>query len=468
MSCIEIMFHGGFHGGNRGIFRDKGSQKEANWNSLGGLRMEKRLFDAIVVGTGPGGATVARELTNRGKRVLMLEWGPYKPVTGSTFNAVPQFATPGRSLLFTPRLHGIARGITTGGSTIYYYGTAFDPPLEMFKSYGVDIGKEVEETRHDLPVGPLPDEWIGPMSRRIMESAQDLGFEWKKLNKFFYKERLENAGKAGWGWMAAPNYESKWNARMYVDEAVRKGAKIINRAKVKRVIIEGRKAAGVEFSMWGIKKRAYANTIVISAGGIGSPLILRATGIKDAGYDYFFDPLILVMGAVKDLKASPEIPMGTGIHFEEEGYVMTDLYAPPLLYSLNQVEGLRLQRLFSQSRALQIMVKTKDNLGGRLTDWGGVRKILSKEDKDKLRHGYERAKKILRNAGATGIFKGWVVASHPGGTVKINDVLDSNLKTEYDNLYVCDCSVIPEAWGLPPVFTLVSLARRLAKHIAKG
>lgn len=30
----------------------------------------------IVVGTGPGGATVARELARRGKKVLILEWGP--------------------------------------------------------------------------------------------------------------------------------------------------------------------------------------------------------------------------------------------------------------------------------------------------------------------------------------------------------------------------------------------------------
>jgi choline dehydrogenase-like flavoprotein len=31
-------------------------------------------FDAIVVGTGPGGATVARELGRRKKKVLVLEW----------------------------------------------------------------------------------------------------------------------------------------------------------------------------------------------------------------------------------------------------------------------------------------------------------------------------------------------------------------------------------------------------------
>jgi choline dehydrogenase-like flavoprotein len=95
-----------------------------------------------------------------------------------------------------------------------------------------------------------------------------------------------------------------------------------------------------------------------------------------------------------------------------------------------------------------------------------VRKRLAESDKGKLLKGYERAKEILENAGATDIFKSWYIAAHPGGTAKTGDIVDSNLKTEYDNLYVSDCSVIPEAWGLPPTFTLVALGKRLAKHIA--
>ena len=85
--------------------------------------------------------------------------------------------------------------------------------------------------------------------------------------------------------------------------------------------------------------------------------------------------------------------------------------------------------------------------------------------KKKLHRGYERAKEILKNAGAKSIFKTGYLAAHPGGTVKIGDLLDSNLKTEYDNLYVCDCSVIPEAYGLPPTHTIISLGKRLAKHL---
>ena len=57
------------------------------------------------------------------------------------------------------------------------------------------------------------------------------------------------------------------------------------------------------------------------------------------------------------------------------------------------------------------------------------------------------------------------MAAHPGGTVKVGQLVDSNLKTEYDNLYVCDCSIIPEAWGLPPTSTIIGLGKRLAKYL---
>jgi choline dehydrogenase-like flavoprotein len=55
--------------------------------------------------------------------------------------------------------------------------------------------------------------------------------------------------------------------------------------------------------------------------------------------------------------------------------------------------------------------------------------------------------------------------AHPGGTARIGQVVDENLKTEIENLYVCDTSVIPEPWGLPPVLTCIGLGKRLAKHL---
>ena len=44
------------------------------------MKPQNAQYDAIVVGSGPGGATVARDLSNSGQKVLMLERGDYKPI----------------------------------------------------------------------------------------------------------------------------------------------------------------------------------------------------------------------------------------------------------------------------------------------------------------------------------------------------------------------------------------------------
>jgi len=46
-------------------------------------------------------------------------------------------------------------------------------------------------------------------------------------------------------------------------------------------------------------------------------------------------------------------------------------------------------------------------------------------------------------------------------------VVDTNLKTEIDGLYVSDASVFPEALGTPVVATVVSMSKRLARHLVE-
>lgn len=419
-------------------------------------------YDVIVVGSGPGGATVAKEMAQRGKKVLVLEWGNMAPIRGWMSQFVMNASIPGKSMLFTNNMLAMVRGIVTGGSTVYYYGTAFDPPVEMLKSHGIDITKEVEETREELPTSPLPDNLIGPMAKRIMESAVDLGYDWKKMPKFIDPEKCKpDCFRCNYG---CPD-GAKWSGRLFIDEALSNNAEIINKAKVTKVIIENKKAVGVEYKKKRKIHQVFAPLVVVSAGGIGSPMILRESGIEGAGYDYFFDPLITVMGAVDDIKGGREIPMATGIHMEDEGYVMTDMTVPLTINTIFNAETFRFDQLHNHKKTLTIMVKAKDSLGGKLSKKGGVRKKLAEKDKNKLFKGYARAREILANAGAKNLRKSWYLAAHPGGTVKIGEFLDSNLKTEFDNLYVCDCSVIPEAWGLPPTFTLVALGKRLVKHL---
>ena len=159
--------------------------------------MEIEDKDYIIVGSGPGGATVAKELSQRKKKVLILEWGDNEPLTGSFWQGARALLFPGRSMLFTSQLLGLVRGITTGGSSVHYYATSFPVPFQMLKSYGIDISEEVEELRKELPVAPLKDEMVGPMSKRLMESAKNLGYSWNKLEKFMYQDKWKPEYKFG-------------------------------------------------------------------------------------------------------------------------------------------------------------------------------------------------------------------------------------------------------------------------------
>jgi len=420
-------------------------------------------FDFIVVGSGPGGATTARELSKNGKRVAILERGPHPRLRGSFMQFLRYLLVPFQSLMFTRGFISMVRGLIAGGSSVFYYAAAFKVPVDMLKKYGINVEKEVAETMEELPIAPLKDEMMTPMANRIMDTAKKLGYKWERLNKFMYQDRWRPG--MPFGYYGDPN-DVKWSARMYVDEAVKNGTRLFTRAKVTRVLIENEKAVGVEYGGLFRKKRLYANTVIVAAGGIGSPVILRKSGIPGAGYDFFFDPLITAYGLVDDMEAGAEIPMSAGAHMEKEGYMLTDMALPPVLDGFFAILALKFHRIFAQRRTLRIMIKLRDGLGGRITRTGQVSKALTKDDKKRLEEGFRHAKAILEAAGAKKVYKSRCLAAHPGGTVKIGELVDSNLKSvNYDNLYVCDCSVIPEPWGLPPTLTLVSLAKRLTGHL---
>lgn len=426
--------------------------------------MSNSKYDYIVVGSGPGGATVAKELTEQKKKVLILEWGSNAPINGSLVQFCRAVGIPGRGMKVTD-IKGqlMIRGICTGGSSVFYCATAFEPPYEMLKSYGIDIEDEVRELKNEIPIAPLNDDLIGPGARKIMDSALDLGYEWNKINKFIYQDKcLPDCQMCSYG---CP-HGAKWTARNFVEQATERGAQLVNGARVTKIIFEGNQAVGVEYRKNFKTRSVYADKIIISAGGIGSPVILRHSGLYSAGYDFFYDPLYMVFGTVDGIRSKGETQMAGGIHMASDGYVMTDLKVPALIYLPQIAPRFKGHKVFSHSKTLMIMVKIKDELGGRITWNGGVRKTLSKEDKLKLNKGCDNARRILEHAGAKDVFRSWGLAAHPGGTVKVNELVDADLKTQRDNLYVCDCSVIPEAWGLPPTLTLLALGKRLAKHLA--
>ncbi|MES3024789.1 MAG: GMC family oxidoreductase N-terminal domain-containing protein [Pseudomonadota bacterium] len=420
-------------------------------------------YDAIVAGSGPGGASVARELARRGLRVLVLEQGSAAPITGTVGQMARFAAVPGKGAFVHRDASLLVQGINAGGSSTVNFATAADPPLAMFAGYGVVLDEALAALRAELPIGPLPDSLVGPAATRMMEGALALGLAWGKLDKMI---RPQTCRSGCWRCAYGCPFGAKWSARDFLDEAVGLGARLLDQAKVERVIVEDGKAVGVEYVRGGVRERVLARIVVLAGGGVGSPRLLHASGLWPRTSTFFSDPVVAVMGSVDGLDGGAEVPMAAGLRLDADGITLADMTLPKPMYQGFTAQVGRFDRLLAHRGTLSLMVKIRDEIGGSIGPrW--VDKTLRQSDRSKLDTGVAMAREILAAAGARHVFKSWHFAAHPGGSVRIGDGVDSDLQTSTANLYVCDASVIPQAWGLPPTLTLLCLGKRLGTHLAR-
>ena len=420
-------------------------------------------FDAIVVGTGPGGASAGRELARGGARVLFLEQGDAAPIAGTLTQMAARAAVPGKGAFLHRDLSLLVRALTTGGTSTINFATAAPPPAALFAAHGIDLAPALDAWHAELPLGPLPDTLVGPMAARIMDAARSLGHDWHKLDKMI---RPAACRSGCWRCVYGCPFGAKWSARELVDDAVRAGAVLQARARVTRLLVREGRAAGVDAVVDGTPRSFRAPLVVLAAGGIGSPRLLAASGLMVGPAAFFSDPVVAVMGSVDRIEGGgKEVPMAAGMHHGADGIAYADLTLPGPMYQAFAAQAGRFDRLFAHAHTLSIMVKIRDEVGGRIGPrW--VDKTLQPADRRKFDQGVGLARAVLERAGARHIFASHHFAAHPGGSVAIGERVGSDLQTAVPGLYVCDASVIPGPWGLPPTLTLLCLGRRLGWQLA--
>jgi choline dehydrogenase-like flavoprotein len=122
------------------------------------------------------------------------------------------------------------------------------------------------------------------------------------------------------------------------------------------------------------------------------------------------------------------------------------------------------------NQTLGIMIKLKDDVAGRVESEHDISKPFTDRDQKKLDHALPIARRILERAGADpgSLQVTPLRGTHPCATVRIGELLDANLQTEIENLYVCDASAFPESLARPTVLTIIGLGRRLVDHLRGG
>ncbi len=433
------------------------------------MNSRKLSADVVIVGSGPGGAAVARDLIRAGRKVIIIERGRHNRPRGTMHTFIKSmggyFHSLGRGLLITPDLLMMVRAVTVGGTTMFYTATAWDPPYEKWRSFGVELDPaETEKIKTGLAVAPLPDDWIGPAATAIMASARELGYDWHKLNKFIDPAR----GRIGClDTYCGDKKGAKWEAYQWIMEAVADGARLEPGLYGDEVMIANGAAAGVRaVDRRGKVHEIEAGAVVVAAGGVGSPTLLQRSGIAEAGRQFFFDPLVCTTGHLgRPTQPVRELPMTAGTHLAEDGIMLTDITNPWFQSIVFQCLAGRPHKAFKTRNQASIMIKVRDVLDGVVDIDGRISKPLTHADRHKLNRGKIMARQILRNLGATDIWNGALGAAHPGGTCRVGEVVDANLETAYSRLFVCDGSVIPFEFGLPPVLTILGLGRRLSRHL---
>jgi choline dehydrogenase-like flavoprotein len=476
--------------------------------------------DVVVIGTGAGGAVVARELAEAGVAVVMIEEGAYfdrSDFTGRAFEQQQKLYRRGGATFSVGNIGiPIPLGQTVGGTTTVNSGTCYRTPDRVLAHWQRELGlgelgpdgmaPYFDRVEAVLGVAEARAELLGGNGRVIARGCDAIGL----TQHHALKRNAPDCDGQGVCCFGCPTDAKRSTNVSYVPLALRAGAELFTRARMSRVIVEGGRARGVvATSPDGHTLTVRAKSVVIACGSIMTPLVLAREHLAgrsgQLGKNLSIHP---AAGALAEF--DEQILPWKGI---PQGYAIEDLHDEGILYegvmvplemtmSVTQLIGPELVRLaesFDHVASFGFLVE--DSSRGTVSEVMGqpmIRYWLGAEDVSHIKRGLDVLAQIYFAAGARRVHlpvAGFDVlesiddlaklrratlrardldlsAYHPLGTARMGlDPASSVVGPDHQchdtpGLYVVDGASVPTALGVNPQVTIMAMATRAAEKLA--
>lgn len=482
--------------------------------------------DAVIVGSGAGGAAAAVRLSEKGMKVIVLEEGGYFQNTDMTQREdemMPQLYRDGGSQVTSNGSLTVLQGRCVGGTTTINMGDAspIQPPiLEYYRrhhGWSLDwdtLHAEQNWTAEMMGVQRIADPLLNRANSSFLAMAKARGWKGDVFNNF-------RTGCIGSGYcMVGCHYDAKRGVMLnLLPRAVSLGAEILTGALVDRVLLEKGVAKGVEGVLLepgtpresGGRFVVKAPRVIVSAGTIHSPGVLHRSGVKHPalGQNLTLQPHLPIFGHYKEeMKSYRGIPQAVFIsEFDIEdpdtglgGYRLEPVFSHPGMMAssipFHGEEHQNLMRLFNHMGMTLLLMP--DRPTGNLTFKGRrsvIHYIPRPDVMQRARKAMVSASQLHFDAGALAVYlpvKGRytrleslkaveaalpdmalprLISPHPQGTCRMGKdpattVLD--LKGQVrgaKNLWVMDGSVFPSTASHHITIPIVSTSSYLAKQV---
>jgi choline dehydrogenase-like flavoprotein len=485
--------------------------------------------EVCVIGSGAGGAVVAKELAAAGRDVVLLEQGGHYTKDDFTqredemmpllYEDMGQRATVDQSIL-------ILQGRNIGGSTVHNLCYCFrtpEPILEKWKrEAGVrdlsaaDLQPSFERVESMLKVKPIRPDEVNALNNKIRVGCEKLGY-----SGFVTNHNREQCTQSGFCLLGCP-FDAKQSMLItYIPAADAAGARIYANCPVRRLVREAgrvRRVEGEVVDALGRVRHRFtvdAQVVVLCAGAINTPALLLQSGIANGngrvGRDLHLHPSVLMSGIYdEDIYGYRGIPQSYYVdefidleHDPDSGYILMPVYGFPVM-TATQLPGFgrgHFQMMQQYHRMVGILVLMHDQSSGQVqVDRQGRPQItytVNAKEQQLFAEGLRHCAEILLAGGATKVMVPYanplilgpddsldlirergvrqgdipIASTHPQSTCPMGEdrqraVVNSYCQShDLPNLFICDMSVFPSSLGAPPQISTASLADRTAQYI---